>query len=456
MSSWSDNLLHLAERTERWLLWILVASVPIQRRLILFQSDWNFNEWRSGFLYGTDILVLGLVTIWLWRLIAHRDKLSRSSLAMLVCGTVMIFAAALSAKGALLPHVSWYLVVKLVEFVVLAAYVSSAVKRFGWNGILTALIIGGSFQALIATIQLIVQTDLGLSVLGESVIRPYLTGIASFYTFAGEKLIRSYGTTPHPNVLAMYLVLALFAWWALFLHRPHLKRISDKTLSWILIFAYALMLWGLFATFSRTVIALWGLMMVFLLVLSFANRTFRQRLWFGKMHDLMLIGIGITIVVIAIFSCVYWDAVFARLAISASDEAVTLRMYYNGQALRVGSGINWCGIGIGNFASWLMVHASNAPRYLYQPAHNVYLLAYAETGIVGVFAVVVILCTAAYALVRQFRRSKYSAWMLSTVFALILSVAVFDHFFWTLQQGQLMLWMFLGSIAASFDFLHKM
>lgn len=446
------------EHTERWLWWILIASLPIQRRLILFQSDWNFNEWRSGFLYGTDLLVLGLVGMWLWRLAVRRDRFTRGSLMILVCGAMLIFAAVLSVRGALVPHVSWYQVIKLIEFVALAAYVSSAIRRFGWRGILGAIIIGGSLQALIAAVQLIRQAGLGLRILGESVIGSHLTGVASFYTFAGEKLIRSYGTTPHPNVLAMYLAIALTAWWVFCLYfRPQLRSISTKVLEWILALSYVLMLWGLFATFSRTVIALWGLMMAFLFVMSLANHTLRRKLWSGDMRCRILMGICVTVIVIIAFSCIYQDAMVARLAISSSDEAVTLRMYYNGQALRVGSGVNWHGVGIGNFASWLMVHAPNAPRYLYQPAHNIYLLAYAETGIVGVLAFAAILCAAAYAFVCQFKlkRSSYETWPLCAVFALVLAVAMFDHFFWTLQQGRLMFWMLLGSIAALFDFLSE-
>jgi O-antigen ligase len=339
--------------------------------------------------------------------------------------------------------VSWYQTIKLLECIILATYCTSAIRRFGLPWLLTAFVVGGVVQAGIAVGQLIHQADIGLRILGESVLRPSMTGIASFYTFAGEKLIRAYGTTPHPNVLAMYLALSLSAWWGLYIVRIKTMRLFHR---WIFIVAYAVMFWGFFATFSRTVIVLWVCMMMVLVVVSVVSQKIRRHVWTEVMKRWIYGAMLFSVALAALFAWVYWDAVFARMAITGNEEAVTLRLYYNEQALNTGSGMHWTGIGIGNFASWLMVHAPFAPRYLYQPAHNLYLLVYAEMGILGMGACAGVLGVVFFMLFRQWQKEKMRVWYISAVLGLVLMVALFDHFFWTLQQGRLMLWVVVGVI----------
>jgi len=51
---------------------------------------------------------------------------------------------------------------------------------------------------------------LGLQLLGESFLAPHLSGVAKISTEQGL-VMRAYGTFPHPNILATFLIISIFA-----------------------------------------------------------------------------------------------------------------------------------------------------------------------------------------------------------------------------------------------------
>src|SRR3989338_9422288 len=107
-----------------------------------------------------------------------------------------------------------------MEFAALYFYIKSNAVRLLANGYwLLAILAGGLFQSLIAIAQFLKQSAIGLRFLGESVIAPDMEGVAVFYNSVGEKVMRAYGTTPHPNILAAYLLLGLFAIYYLLLRQ---------------------------------------------------------------------------------------------------------------------------------------------------------------------------------------------------------------------------------------------
>jgi O-antigen ligase len=73
-----------------------------------------------------------------------------------------------------------------------------------------------------------------------------------------------------------------------------------------------------------------------------------------------------------------------------------------------------------------------------QPVHNIYFLVLSETGSVGL---VVLL----YCLWITYRRLKKNTnFELLALFILILFLGFFDHYFFTLQQGQLLIVIIFG------------
>jgi O-antigen ligase len=143
--------------------------------------------------------------------------------------------------------------------------------------------------------------------------------------------------------------------------------------------------------------------------------------------------------------------VHARLALSTSDESVQLRIDYARDSLTSGTGsflhINWFGVGIGNFTTWLTRTQPNLPAYYVQPAHNLFLLVYSEIGILGLFALVAVLVFVFRACWRAHARQPALRAQLVLLLAVFCGIALFDHFFWTLQQGRILWWGMLALTA---------
>ena len=123
----------------------------------------------------------------------------------------------------------------------------------------------------------------------------------------------------------------------------------------------------------------------------------------------------------------------SRVTISPQEEAVTQRLYYNGLAAETISQHRLLGVGIGQSVAELMRAKPRYPALFYQPVHNLYLLVASETGLLGLLFFLGWLGTVLW-------RSRSHPFLLVPCL-LLLVAGLFDHFFWTLQQGSLLFWL---------------
>jgi len=356
----------------------------------------------------------------------------------------LVAVSAVSIKNSSSFTLSAYNVLKLIEFIVFYFYIKNyAVYRFGLISSMIVLISGGLFQAVIAILQFFKQSSLGLKLLGESALRSDLTGVASFYNFTGEKIMRVYGTTPHPNILAAYLFLSVFAFYFVYLyfHIYHQNKIYHPKFNLFLLVSYPLILFSLFFTFARVMIFLWFMGFIIRSAIILGKKNFRRVFAHGLNRVKLIKILVISTAVVVLFGIFYWPEAVSRIKISSSDEAVRLRIFYNKESLK---SLNWFGVGSGNFVNWLMVKDPNLPRNLYQPVHNIYLLIYSETGILGIIAFIMFL----FFLVKDFivstKMEKLYHYSFLIMFLSFLFVGLFDHFLWTLQQGRFIFWLVLA------------
>lgn len=400
----------------------------------MWYSGWKFNEWQSISVYATDVLLFILIIFWAFNFKKFNFKKYEYFLF------VLIFISGISIKNSIVPAVSWFQLVKLIEFIVFYFYLSRyAFNKFGLVNVFQVVLLSGVFQAILAILQFLKQSDLGLRYLGESMINNQLLGIASFYLPTGEKIIRSYGTTPHPNVLSTFLFLGMFSFYVVYLysklHSDH-EPLADK---WDVLvgISYCIILFAFFTTFSRVVVFIW---FVSFCIRSAIIRIFRHyRLVFGTKEGRKRIKFILlsSLFVIVLFSSLYFTEIISRTNIGSEDQAVKLRSLYNEEALKIR---NPFGVGLGSFVGWLMDKDPLLLTYYYQPVHNIYLLIYSEIGIFGLLAFVVF----AGSLLRDFilkTRLKKSYHLSSLVFfSSLLFIGFFDHFLWTLQQGRIIFW----------------
>ncbi|MBI2064193.1 MAG: hypothetical protein HYT66_00565 [Candidatus Yanofskybacteria bacterium] len=393
----------------------------------MWQQSWYFNEWQSISIYATDILLMLLFVFWAWNYLKGRQDLRSQFRKPDFYLVVFVIISALSIKNLL----GFYSFIKLIEFVIFYFYLKNyAIHKFGFSRSLMVLIIGGLFQGGIAVLQFWKQSDLGLRILGESFLGKDMAGIASFFDIHGEKVIRAYGTTPHPNVLAAYLFLSIFASYFVWFY----KKVRYEYLFWT---GYALLLFAFFFSFARVAVFLLGVNFVIrgcLLVFKFKND-----FWHGK----ALKVVWVTGLIIVVFAALYWPEAASRIRISGEEEAVRLRIFYNNESLK---SLNWLGIGTGNFVNWFMAVDPNLPRHLYQPVHNIYLLIFSETGILGAAAFALFLIFLVKDFIYRTKLERFHHYSLLLIFSSFLFMGGFDHFLWTIQQGRFLFWLVLAML----------
>ena len=417
------------KKLEQFLFYFLFFAIPFQARKILYYPGWYFNEWQSVSVYATDLILLILFVFWAVDKRLRKSFIHRYDYFLLG----FLAVAAISVKNSSDFYVGIFLWLKLVEFVLLYFYLKTyAIRRFNFSGVLPVLILGGVFQAVVAVLQFLKQGDLGLRLLGESVLGPHMTGVASFFNAAGEKIIRAYGTAPHPNILAAYLLLSIFAIYFLWFY----KKVRYEFLLWA---GYALILFGFFFTFARTAIFVLGANFIIrggLLALKFKESFFKKKI---------LKVLWVTGLVVVVFAILYWPEAISRIKISGDEEAVRLRSFYNRESL--GGGINVFGVGLGDFTGWLMEQNPNLPRHIYQPVHNIYLLIFSEMGVAGIAMFILFLIFLIKDFVLKTRLKSFHHYSVLLVFSSFLFIGLFDHFLLTVQQGRFVFWLVLTIMA---------
>ncbi|MEA2113475.1 MAG: O-antigen ligase family protein [Patescibacteria group bacterium] len=430
---------------EKIFFYLLIFCLPFQTRKVIYQWSGNgFNEWTSAFLYLTDILILILFLFWFFR---SREKRFFKNGIKLVEGAVaksgfwlVIFLAIglvslIQARNIQLGFYAWF---KLLEFSVLFFYVKNNFRElFNFTRVAQALVISGFVQSLIAFAQYAEQKSLGLKFLAESPLKAGMNGVAKIIV-NGLTIIRPYGTFPHPNILAAFLLFCVFCLYFLWLAKK-------RSFVWncLLIVAGFFIISAFWLSFSRTAILvfLFAIPLYFILLL-------RQK--YEPIYEKPIGKIILIFLFIVFCSCLFISLaqteIFSRFAISSSEQAVGLRVFYNETAFSVINEYPLLGIGQGNFVWGIGQALDLMSSWLYQPVHNVYLLIASETGLLGLVAFLMFLflvLSHAWRNVENIPRLG-----ITILFCGFLFIGIFDHFFWTLQQGQLMFWIVLGILAS--------
>lgn len=444
---------YLISKLETVVFYLLIFAVPVQARVILHKWTEPFNQWTSAYLYGTDILLAAILFLWLirscvwdhvWKfnfqtLRSSTPKLLRNSYFWLM---VFFIVSALSIFNSHVVSLSFYQLLKLTEFIGFYFYLRQNFgKIFQFRTILAVMVASGLFQSIIAIAQYLKQESVGLRLFGESPLSVNTTGVAIFFA-DGEQFLRAYGTAPHPNILAAWLFVAIFAFYFLYLCRDKLWFSQDHRW-WLGV--YIVLLLGFFFTFSRVIIGLWALGLVIRFAIVFLKKEFRQN---KILKRRMLNLFAVSVIITAVFSLIYWPQVSSRIHISAQDPAFYERVYYNKIAKSAAVSNPLLGVGIGQFVPDFMSQFKHLPHSVYQPVHNLYLLIASETGFLGLTAFFLFIFFSFWQFLHRADFKKLHAFSFLIFNFSFLMIGLFDHFLWTSQQGSLIFWMVLAFLGA--------
>jgi len=317
------------------------------------------------------------------------------------------------------------------------------------------IFLSGVAQAIIAIGQFIFQRSIGLYFLGESHLSSEMFNVAKI-EFYGEKILRPYGTLPHTNLLGAFLLLTFICGIYLIKNNCH-KIINYWQLIPIII--------ALTISFSRSIWFAVFLFAIMLFLIVFFETPSYWSILIEKMKE-----IRPHYAIITFFGLVLVFLILSpRLCINncPNDPSHTLRTIYSGIALKSIYSHPFFGIGPGNFTYLFYSDKSSSgiSAWDVQPVHNLYLLITTEIGLLGlIFFLLFIFLNLRLADPFFFQRLKPATNKLSLnkhsskkfffkkisdnifypLFPSFLFLGLFDHYFWTLFQGQIIFWLTLA------------
>jgi O-antigen ligase len=308
-------------------------------------------------------------------------------------------------------------------------------NQLGGRVIEIALIICGAIQAIVAVSQFALNRSLGIRVLGESILGPDLPGVAKF-VIEGVKHIRPYGTFPHPNILAGFLLVPIVILIRLIGERIEKTRrgsiVSHETKFFyfplvVMTLALALLLISLILTLSRSAILA---LFVFIIVLIWQKiKTFRLGRRVACIATLIfLLSFGLFLISKSQFKFLF------------SEQSLQERNYYSFVARETIIAHPIGGTGIGQFIYQEYFLHPDLLGWQYQPVHNIYLLVTSELGIVGLALLLLLLLTILNNYCIKCNKSVLRPEILTKryycfIIFSFLFISLFDHYFWDIKNG---------------------
>jgi len=368
-------------------------------------------DYLSPTIFLTDLCVTGLFVL------SARAFFKAISLWHVVGVGILAIGIFLSPS----PFAGWYGLLKLVEFGFLGWFVATNTKKV-IQGLEIALPVGILIESVLGIWQFILQHSVGglWYFLGERTFSGDTPGIANV-SLNNVLVLRPYGTFPHPNVLAGFLLISLLF---LFVFLDQQTRVR-KMLYMLCLGIGSIML---FLTLSRTAIFV---ACVFVLG-SFARKFLKKK---KQMLQVMF--------AIFFFLFIFFLLSPRLTGINITGESVVLREKLLSASWQMITGHPLLGVGLNNF---LVVLPSISSLLSLQPVHNIYVLVLSETGVVGFVLFTLILWNTIRHVRYPFEhrlRENTRIFVLCSIFV-FLFVGLLDHYFLTLQQGQLLTTLIFG------------
>lgn len=401
-------------------------------------------DYLSPTIYITDVLIGLLFVFWLFAGVKQKLKEFKKKNLKLNIGKYwkLIFFLLFLAIGIFLsknPLAGAYGFIKLLEYLFLVFYIIFEVKSF--IIIVQLLSLGIIFEGLLTILQYVNNGSIGslLYFFGERNFNSQTPGIANI-SLSGEMFLRPYGTFSHPNVLAGYLIITMAIVMSN-IHPPAGGQISNIQKA-IFILSLIIGTIGLILTMSRVAIILWLIILLWYFVIKSRKFLNRVKHPIGLFVVLIFIGIICGILLLSPLRLRF-------LEINPNDQAFVVRKDLIVTSILMFKNNFFFGVGINNFLVNLPYfqkpNISSLFEYL-QPVHNIYLLVLAQTGIIG-FSFFIWFLGKTYKKIRSLHsvktsRSKQKLEAKSWKYIILSSVLIlgfFDHYFLTLQQGQLLL-----------------
>jgi len=255
------------------------------------------------------------------------------------------------------------------------------------------------------------------------VLDPSMRGASVVELADGLRILRAYGTLPHPNILGGFVFLTLIGPASLFLinKRPNYSA--------LILLCLGIILTGL--TFSRS---------AWLALISFSGTLILKSKYFERKKLFLLLSTIMLTIILTLYPL--RSLVFTRVSNSATaTETISTvgRSWLTERAINMIRQHPLTGVGIGSFIIELSNTAvTGAPI---EPVHNIFLLVTTELGVVGLILMIGLFIFIA---LNIFKAKSPQAILASATLTGLGVISLFDHYLWTLAPGRIMLGLALG------------
>ncbi len=378
------------------LLFLFIFLLPTQLGKHFFFSFSYLSGVRIDYLaptiYITDILVLALFLLNYKRILSFfKNKTLLFTLFLLIAGVVF----------AISKEIAMYRYIKIIELIIVFALfkklkIDKKILAFGF-------VIASFFEFVLVVLQFVNKHSLQgiFYFFGERYLSLSTPGIAKA-SLQGVEFLRPYGTFSHPNSMAgFFLLLYTFVLTSTFFS-PVFRKII-------------LLLSGIIIFFSFSKIAILGFLVI--------NLIFILK---NKKNVSCLPCVLSEITIFAVLSLIFLTA-------KTDPTSIQKRLNLLQSSLGIISRYPVTGVGLGNY---LIVENKINLRSLFpfQPVHNIFLLFFAEVGIIlGGFIM--------FNLYKYFK-NKFSSFPFLLCLTSIVITGLFDHYWWSLQQN----WILMGVV----------
>lgn len=421
-----------------------IVLIPFRFRFTLVARPFPpvYRDYTDFLIFAADIAMLVALGLWLAALALNPRRISFGPLFLTIPIAGLTFLGLLSVPLSVDPLLSTYHVIRLIALAAFYLMALNLIKSLRLLILPLGLMV--VVQSVVGVEQALQQSSLGLGAWGEYALNPDWNGV-SVVTAAGERWLRAYGLSDHPNILGGCLAFGLIliaAWYCGARDRWRPLALGVFTVGSL----------GLFFTYSRSawlalVVGL-ALVCVWLLRTRSSGVTIR---WLG-----MLVA---TLVVISPFLWQNAEHLGVRLGWGDSFEAVPQEVQSLGERAVLNQAANQLfsvnaltGVGLGALPTAMSYSFPDFPVD-YQPAHFVLVDVAAEIGIFGALFYGLTLVAPWLALGINRRRLDFSPALVgaSALLAAVALIGFFDYYTWLLVPGRLWAWFAWGLWAAFYQ-----
>jgi len=411
-----------------------IGLIPLSLCFWLYRIVGEFSHPRVYFTYDnalfflSDALVLVTVILWLAVRISQTTFESSQPLSRFRPPSFFIFLFLLCVTLSIFWSRDWHtsLYISLHFWLILLFVLSLRDWHETWNVAIFGLCCALTVELIAGFAGFALQSTSflqSLNLMWPGVVQPSKTGASIVQLANGLRILRAYGTMPHPNILGGLVLLTLLGPASLFLlnRKPHYPA--------LILFGLGIIL--LILTFSRSA---WLGFIIFAVMLIAKSKDLDQKK--------LILFISATVIVLISSLLPLRELILPRVrtqGVAVEQISTVGRFWLDRQAIDMFRGSPVLGVGIGSFILELSNTAvAGAPI---EPVHNVLLLVMAELGLIGLILFLGI-CSL---MVFKVLRSRSPATILAGAMVAGLGViSLFDHYLWTLAPGRIMLGLAIG------------